>query len=86
MSRDESLAMIPSLILQLSVKISRRVALLEASSRDPAQSSDDLAALAWIRQSLEDIEATIIGLSEVNRRLSAAFHGPVPSSAGCLIP
>lgn len=65
-SRDGSQAIIiKPLILDLSVKISRRVALLEASSDDPAQSSDDLAALAWIQRSLEDVEATIIGLSEV---------------------
>ena len=63
-SGDESQAKIQAGMLQLSVKISRRVALLEASSGDPARSSDDLAALAWIQQSLEGIEVTIIGLSE----------------------
>jgi hypothetical protein len=82
--------MIQAEMLQLSVKISRRAALLEASSEDPAQSSDDLAALAWIQQSLEDVEATITGLSEADRRRSAAFQNPAlllpetwsPSSAG----
>jgi hypothetical protein len=59
LSRHESQATIPSLILELSVKISRRVALLEASSSDPAQRSDDLAALAWIRQYLEDSSVLI---------------------------
>lgn len=60
--------------------ISRQVALLEASSIDLAQSSDDLAALAWIRQSLDDIEATIIGLSEASGGNSAAIKSPEPSS------
>ena len=82
--------MIQSGMLQLAVRISRRVALLEASSGDPAQSSEDLAALAWIQQSLEDVEATIIGLSEANRRRSAAFGGPFvgpkPSSLGAAGP
>lgn len=86
LSRDESLATIPPLILELSGRISRRVALWEAPSGDQAQGSDDLAALAWIQQSLEDVEATIIGLSEANRRRSAAFQGPFPSSAGNLAP
>jgi hypothetical protein len=72
LARDESLAIISPLILQLSVRISRRAALLEASSSGPAQSSDDLVALAWIQQSLGDVEATIIGLSEVNRLRSRA--------------
>ena len=81
----ESQARIPPLILELSLEISRWRALLEASSSDPAQSSYDLAALAWIRQSLEDIEATIIGLSEANRRRSAAINSPAPSSAGSLV-
>lgn len=76
LTRGESLAIIPPLILELSGRISRRVALLEASLIDPAQSSDDLAALAWIQRSLEDVEATIIGLSEADRRRSAAFQNP----------
>lgn len=58
LSRDKSQAMIQPVILELSVKISRQVALLEASSNDPAQSPDDLVALAWIQRSLEDVEAT----------------------------
>jgi hypothetical protein len=77
-----SQAMIQPLILELSVRISRGAALLEASSNGPAPCSEDLAALAWIQQSLEDVEATIIGLSEAKRRRSAAFQGPDPSSAG----
>lgn len=63
-------------MLQLPVRISRRTALLEASSGDPAQSCNDLAALARIQQSLEDVEATIIGLSEANRCRSAVSGGP----------
>jgi hypothetical protein len=86
LARGEPLAMITPLILDLSVNISRRVALLEASLIDPAHSSDDLAAFAWIRQSLEDVEATIIGLSDADRRRSAAFQNPAPSSAGSLVP
>ena len=86
LSRNDSQAMIQAEMLQLSVKISRRAALLEASSEDPAQSSDDLAALAWIQQSLEDVEATITGLSEADRRRSAAFQNPPLSSAGNLVP
>jgi hypothetical protein len=85
LSPDESQAMIPPLILELFGRISRRAALLEGAFVGPAHSSDDLAALAWIQQSLEDVEATIIGLLEANRR-SAAIHGPAPSFAGCLVP
>lgn len=75
-----------SLIRDLSVKISRRAPLLGASLSGPAPGSEDLAALAWIQRSLEDVEATIIGLSEVNRRRSAAFQNPAPFSAGNLVP
>ena len=78
--------MIPLLILDLAVTISRRTALLRASPVDPAQSSDDLAALAWIQRSLEDVGATNIGLSEAKRCHSAAFQNPVPSFAGALVP
>lgn len=80
--RDGSQPMIEPLILELSVRISRRAALLAASSNDLAHCSEDMAALAWIQRSLEDVEATIIGLSEVKRRRGAAFQGPGPSSAG----
>jgi hypothetical protein len=72
-SREECQTMIRPLILELSVNLSYLVAILKASPTDPAQSSDDLAALAWIQQTLEDVEATIIGLSEVKRRHSATF-------------
>lgn len=85
-SRDESRARIQTEMLELAVTISRRAALLEASPGDPAQSSEDLAALAWIQRSLEDVEATVIGLSEANRQRSAAFQVPAPSSAGNLVP
>jgi hypothetical protein len=77
---------LPPLILELSGRVSRRAALLEASSIDPAQGSEDLVALAWIQRSLEDVEATIIGLSEANRRHSGAFHGPAPFFAESLVP
>lgn len=46
LSRHESLTMIQPLILDLSAKMSRRVALLEPSSRHRAHGPDDLAALA----------------------------------------
>ncbi|QCP00102.1 hypothetical protein FCN77_23315 [Arthrobacter sp. 24S4-2] len=82
MSRDGSQAMAQAVILELSVRISRRVVLLEASSNDPARCFEDMAALAWIQRTLEDVEATLIGLSAVHRRRSAAFQGPGPSSAG----
>jgi hypothetical protein len=79
-SRDESQALIQAEMLDLSLRISRRVALLRALSLGPAQGPDDLAALAWIQRTLEDVEATIIGLSEANHRRCAACDGPVPSS------
>jgi hypothetical protein len=83
LTRDESQVVIHALILELSVRISRRwVALVEASSMDSAKDSDDIAALAWIQRSLEDVEATIIGLSKADPRHSAAFEGPASSSAG----
>lgn len=44
--RDEFQARIPPLILDRSVNISRLVSLLEGSSSDPAQNSEDLTALA----------------------------------------
>ncbi len=81
---DEFQARIPPLILDLSVNISRLVSLLEGSSSDLAQNSEDLAALAWIHRSLEDVEATIIGLSEIQRRRAAAFRNPAPP--GSLVP
>jgi hypothetical protein len=84
--QDDSQAVIQPLFLDLSGKISRLAALLAASSPDAAQGSEDMAALAWIERSLEDVEATIIGLSEANRRRSAAFQGPAPFSAGSLVP
>lgn len=74
---DKSAAM----IFELSVKIGHRAALLEASSISLAQSQDDLDALAWIQRSMEDVEATIIGLSEANGRRSV-FQGPGPFSVG----
>jgi len=82
MSRDGSQAMVQAVILELSVRISRRLVLLEASSNYPTLCSEDMAAFAWIQRTLEDVEATLIGLSAVKRRRSAAFQGPPPSSAG----
>lgn len=73
--------MIQQIILDLSLMINHQAALLAASSNDPLQGSDDLAALAWIQRSLEDIEATIFSLSATKRPHSAAFEGSGPSSA-----
>lgn len=48
LSRGDSLAMIPLLIFELSGRITRRAALLEASSMGPVQSSDDpQSRLSW---------------------------------------
>jgi hypothetical protein len=44
------------------------------------------AALAWIQCSLEDVEATFIGLSEAKRCHSAAFQNSSPSFPGTLVP
>lgn len=85
LSQDETQTPIPPVIRELSGRISRLAAFLEASSIDPARSFDDLAALAWIQRSLEDIEATIIGLSEAKPGPSGAFHGRAPSSAAGLV-
>ena len=52
--------MIPPLILELSAKINRRAALLLGVKGDPAQSSEDLSAHAWMKQSLEDVEVNLV--------------------------
>ncbi|WP_043807218.1 hypothetical protein [Paenarthrobacter aurescens] len=75
-------ALVRPLILELSVRISRGAALLEASSNDPAHCSEDVAALAWIQQSLEDIEATLTGLFAIQHGPRAGFQGREPFSAG----
>lgn len=74
-----------AMIFELSVKIGHRAALLEASPVSLAQSQDDLDALAWIQRALEDVEATMIGLSEAIGRRSVALQGPGPFSAGSLV-
>lgn len=84
--RDGSPDPLQPLIRQLSIEVSRWIVLLEALSRGPAQDCDDLAALAWIRSSLEDVRATIIGLSEAQARDPAAFQGPARFSDGDLAP
>lgn len=83
--RDEFQARMPPLIRDHSVNISRLVSLLDAPPDDPAQSSEDLAALAWIHPSSEDVEATIIGLPEMQRRRTAAFRNPAPFSTRDLV-
>ena len=54
-------------ISEISVRISHLIAILDECLIGPAESYDDLSALAWIVQSLEDIEATIIGLARNGR-------------------
>lgn len=68
----------------------RRLAgLLDACPIELAQYPEDLRAIAWIRQSLEDLEATIPGLARSNlpqfpddrqhrARLPAAWFPAVP--------
>jgi hypothetical protein len=85
-SRDESQSLIQAEMRQLSAKICGKAALLGASSNDRVQSPEDRAAIAWILRSLEDVEATIIGLSEADRRRSAAFQNRAPSPAGSPVP
>ena len=62
----------PSGIGEISVRIRHLIGILDECSVGPAESSDDLNALAWIMQSLEDIEATITGLA--NNEHVAALH------------
>lgn len=54
--------------VDISSKLQRLVALTDGYSGELALSSEDVSALAWIWQSLDDIEASIIGLT----------HGQMP--------
>lgn len=58
-------------IPEISVKTRHLIALLDECSIGPTESADDLGALAWIVQSLEDIEATITGLRHSEYQLVA---------------
>lgn len=51
------------IIDEISVRSRHLVALLEECSLGPCQTLEDLSALAWILQCLDDIEATITRLS-----------------------
>ncbi|PTT60163.1 hypothetical protein [Arthrobacter sp. HMWF013] len=48
---------------EISVRIRDLMVLLDECLIGSAQTSEDLSALAWISQSLEDIEATVTGLT-----------------------
>lgn len=50
-------------VRDISVRIRHLLAVLDECLIGPAESADDQNALAWIVQSLEDIEATITGLT-----------------------
>lgn len=52
--------------LEISVRLRRLVALLDEYPIQRAYSSEDFSAIAWIWQSLEDVEATILGLAQSN--------------------
>lgn len=79
--RNESTTKVQQFILDLSSNISGRATLLEASSIHLSQDSEDLVALAWIRRTLEDVEATLIGLLQTKRRDFAAVPDSARSSA-----
>lgn len=54
------------LIRQLSAEIGRQDFLLAAASAGYSRDPTDAEAFTWIHRSLEDIQATIIGLSSVS--------------------
>lgn len=62
-------------IREISVRIRHLIAILDRCLIGPAESPDDLSALAWIVQSLEDIEATITGL-ENSEQATDGVHLP----------
>lgn len=54
-------------IFQISLKLTRLAAHIDGYPTGLAALSDeDINALTWIQQSLEDVEATMIGLAESN--------------------
>jgi hypothetical protein len=63
-------------LTEVFAKTKRLVTLLDGCVVERAETADDLGAVAWIWQSLEDIEATIIGLVQANteRPLSASSN------------
>lgn len=67
-------------IREISVRIRHLMALLDECLIGPAETPDDLSALAWVVQSLEDIEATITGLTHTEyQQLTDGGHlPPVP--------
>lgn len=65
-------------IREISVRIRHLVAILDECLIGPAESPEDLSALAWIAQSLEDIEATITGLAHNEQATDTAHLPAVP--------
>lgn len=65
---------------EMSVKLKRLAAILEDRRVEPAQNFDDHSALAWISQSLEDIEATVIGLAQSSSPQSSDVRRQPPSA------
>lgn len=67
-------------IREISARIRHLIATLDECRVRPAESPDDLSAVAWIVQSLEDIEATIIGLAHNQQETDGGHLSPVPVS------
>lgn len=65
-------------IHDISVRIRHLIALLDECLIEPIESPDDLSALAWIVQSLEDIEATITGLVHSEQVADGGHLPPMP--------
>lgn len=63
---------------EISVRIRHLLAILDECLIGPAEFPDDLNALAWIVQSLEDIEATITALANGHQLAGASHLPPVP--------
>lgn len=60
---------------EISVRLRHLITILDECLIGPADSPDDLSALAWIVQSLDDIAATITGLAH-NEQVTDASHLP----------
>lgn len=67
-------------IREIFVKTRRLAAILDGCLIGPTQTPEDLSALAWILQSLEDIEATIAGLVQSADQPSPAEGNLPPAS------
>lgn len=62
----------------IPVKIRQMMAILDECLIGPADSPDDRSALAWIMQSLEDIEATLTGLAHSQQMTDSSHLPAVP--------